>query len=185
MPTCQSCGAPLEADARFCPQCAAPVGDQPRQPGDGPDQPSDTPAASTDQNQGDVPAPTAFRSGLNEQNWAVFAHLSALVPLLVGVPLTFLGPLVLWLLLRERGPIVRDQATEALNFNISWLVWGLVLLIAGAVLSIPTVGIAIFPALVLLAALGIAWLILVIVAAVRAASGETYRYPLTIRFITD
>lgn len=189
MPTCQSCGAPLQADARFCPQCAAPVGGQPDQPGGGPDQPGDTAGVSAGQGQGDVPAqattPAAARSGLSEQNWAVFAHLSALVPLLVGVPLTFLGPLVLWLLLRERGPLVRDQATEALNFNISWLLWGLVLLIAGAVLSIPTVGIAIFPALVLLAALGIAWLVLVIIAAVRAAGGETYRYPLTIRFITD
>lgn len=35
----------------------------------------------------------------------------------------------------------------------------------------------------LLMALGIAALILVIIAAIKASSGELYRYPLTIRFI--
>lgn len=180
MPTCQSCGAAFDDDARFCPQCAAPVpGAETGSAGAGT---ADAPVAATPPTTAPPPGPG---SGLSPQNWAVFAHLSALAPVVVGLPLTFLGPLVLWLLSRERGPYARDQATEALNFNISWFVWGLVLVIAGVVLSIPTVGLAIFPALLLLGALGIAWLILVIIAAVRAAGGETYRYPLTIRFITD
>lgn len=182
MPTCPSCGAEVQPDARFCPQCAAPVSSDPA-----PVSGSPAPAEPGGHSPADPPAPASPPSGghggLTEHNWAVLAHLSALAPLVVGLPLTFLGPLVMWLLARDRGPHARDQATEALNFNISWLVWGLVLLIAGVALSVPTVGIAIFPALLLLGALAIAWLILVIIAAVRAAGGETFRYPLTIRFL--
>ncbi|PSO48697.1 MAG: DUF4870 domain-containing protein [Actinobacteria bacterium QS_8_72_14] len=122
---------------------------------------------------------------MSEHSWAVLAHLSALAPLIVGLPLTFLGPLVLWLLIRDRGAQVRHQATEALNFNISWFVWGVVLLLAGLALSVPTLGLAMLPGLMLLAALAIAWLTLVIIAAVRAAGGETYRYPLTLRLVVD
>jgi uncharacterized Tic20 family protein len=171
--TCHACTSEVPADAHFCPQCATPVASEPTQPLGA--EPSPTPA---------TPAPTAH-TGLSQQNWAVLAHLSALAPLIVGLPLTFLGPLVLWLLIRDRGAYVRHQATEALNFNISWFVWGVVLLLAGLALSVPTLGLAMFPALMLLAALAIAWLTLVIVAAVRAAGGETYRYPLTMRFVAD
>ena len=41
------------------------------------------------------------------------AHLSWLAGSLVGLPV--LGPLVLWLVLRERGPFVRHHTAEALN----------------------------------------------------------------------
>ena len=169
MSTCHACTSEVPVDAHFCPQCATPVASEPTQPLGA--EPS--------------PAPATARTGLSEHSWAVLAHLSALAPLIVGLPLTFLGPLVLWLLIRDRGAQVRHQATEALNFNISWFVWGVVLLLAGLALSVATLGLALLPGLMLLAALAIAWLTLVIIAAVRAAGGETYRYPLTLRLVVD
>jgi len=39
--------------------------------------------------------------------------------------------------------------------------------------------------IVLLPAVVIAWIVLIIVAAVAANKGQFYRYPLTIRFITN
>ena len=102
--------------------------------------------------------------------WATASHLSAFVQF-AGIP-AVLGPLAVWLLKRD-DPLVEDQAREALNFNISYLIYGLV---AG-------ISIILLIGLVLLPAVLIAWFVLVIVATVKASAGEVYRYPMTIRFI--
>lgn len=168
MSTCPACGAASGPDARFCPQCGAPA--------PGGDVAAPAPAAE---------GPATDAAGVSSpRNWAVFAHLSSFVPVLLGVPLPFIGPLVLWLIAGDRGAFARDQAAEALNFNLSWLLWTVVITAVAAVAAIPTVLIALIPAGLLLAALAIAWIVLVIVAAVRASSGEWYRYPLTIRFVS-
>lgn len=179
MSSCPECATALDPGARFCSHCGTEVPAAPEpSASEAPPQPTapEAPVAP--------PAPGSSASGLSERNWAVFAHLSALVPLLIGVPLTFLGPLVLWLLVRERGTFALDQAVEALNFNISWLLWALVVIVAGAVAAVPTAGLGLIPMALVLVGLGLAWLILVIVAAVKASSGMAYRYPLTVRFIS-
>lgn len=104
------------------------------------------------------------------QNWAVGAHLSAFV-MLFGIP-SLVGPLFIWLLKRD-DPYVEAQARDALNFNISFLLYG----IAAAVSVFLLVG---FVALPIVA---VAWFVLVIVAAVAASRGENYRYPFTIEFV--
>jgi uncharacterized Tic20 family protein len=107
------------------------------------------------------------------RTWATVCHLSALSTF-VGVPLgNVLGPLVVWLLKRNDYPFVDDQGKEALNFQISMTLYGI---IAG-ILVILLVGIA------LLALVAVADFILVIVASMKANDGERYRYPFTIRLI--
>jgi uncharacterized Tic20 family protein len=73
----------------------------------------------------------------------------------------------------QRSAYVRAQAVESLNFNLTWLLYAVV----GVVLLFLVVGIFI------LIALGIAYVVLVIIASVRANNGELFRYPLTIRFV--
>jgi hypothetical protein len=68
---------------------------------------------------------------------------------------------------------VRAHAVESLNFNLTWLLYAVV----AVVLAFLLIGI------VILIALGIAYLVLVIIASVRANNGEFFRYPLTIRFV--
>lgn len=104
------------------------------------------------------------------KNWAALSHASALV-MFLGVP-SVLGPLLVWLVKRD-DPFVDDQGKEALNFNISFLIYGIV----SAVLVVALVG------LILLPVVFVTWLALVIVASLRAANGERYRYPFTLRFI--
>lgn len=106
------------------------------------------------------------------RNWGMAAHLSAFLG--AWVALAFVGPLAVWLLKREEHPFIAYHAREALNFNLSVLLYGAIsaVLILAAGLG-----------LLLLVALGIGWIIFVITAAVRASSGESYRYPMTIRFI--
>ena len=104
------------------------------------------------------------------KRWAAMSHLSAFV-MFLGIP-TLIGPLVAWLWKRDI-PYVDEQGKEALNFNISFLIYGL----ASALLILVLIG------LVLLPIVFVTWFVLVIVASVKASAGEDYRYPLTVRFI--
>jgi uncharacterized protein len=107
-----------------------------------------------------------------ERNWAMACHLSALCGYVI--PLGWiLGPLVVWLIKREEFEFVDDQGKEALNFQISVLIYGIV----SAILCLLLIG------FLLLFALAIFHLVMVIVASVKASSGIRYRYPLTIRFL--
>lgn len=86
---------------------------------------------------------------------------------------TILGPLVIWLIKKDQSSFVNDQGKESLNFQISIIIYSIV----AAILCL------IFIGFVLLIAIGIVWLIFVIIASVKANEGKMYRYPLTIRFI--
>jgi uncharacterized protein len=107
-----------------------------------------------------------------ERLWGMLAHLLSFVAAYIA--LGFVAPLVVLLVFGPRSRYVRAQAVESLNFNLTWLLYAVVAVILAFVL----IGI------VILVALGIAYVILVIVASVRANNGELYRYPLTIRFIS-
>jgi len=118
-------------------------------------------------------------AGKNERMWAMLCHLSSFVgyviPLFVGYAIPFaniFGPLVIWLIKRENGPLVDHQGKESLNFQISMTIYYIV----SFFLVFVGIGIILLP---LLALFG---LIMVIIAAVKANSGTYYRYPLTIRF---
>jgi uncharacterized protein len=183
--TCTTCGASLESTATACPVCSAPV-PAPHA--------SSAPAPGAGDGGGFWPPPgggtapvwteTPHPSGLpsDVRNWGLAAHLSAYVG--AWVALAFLGPLVVWLIKREEHPFIDHHAKEALNFNISFLLYGIV----GGVLAVPigllTLGIGLIPIIIVAAVLLIAWLILPILAAVKAANGEGYRYPFTIRFVS-
>ena len=112
------------------------------------------------------------------RSWALAAHLSALLSLALGVP--FAGPLAVYVA-RKDDPFVRRHAAEALNFNLSVMLYAIVL---GAV----TLVLALFAvaglALIAVPVLGLlAWFGLVCLAALRAGQGDEHRYPLTIRFV--
>jgi uncharacterized Tic20 family protein len=111
------------------------------------------------------------------RSWALAAHLSALLALFVALP--FVGPLVVYAMKKD-DPFVRRHAAEALNFNLSFMIYGAVLGVVTAILLLVLVGLLLIP---LLVALGLLWIVLICVAAVKAGRGEEYRYPLTIRFV--
>lgn len=108
----------------------------------------------------------------DEKLWATLVHLSPLVASIVGLP--FLGPLVIYLVLRDRGPYVRWHSAQALNFQLTLII----AYVVSAVLIIVIIGIP------LLIAVAIAALVFQILAAVAANRGEYYRYPATIQFVS-
>ena len=88
------------------------------------------------------------------------------------------------MLLKSDSPFVRRHAVESLNFQISLLIYSLAGTVIGIVIAILTVGIALLVIIPLVAILALVVLILIIVATIRAANGEDYRYPFCLRFIS-
>lgn len=130
------------------------------------------------------PPPESGAVSAEEKQWALFAHLSALVGGIItsgwaGSIGCFIGPLIIWLVKKDTLPFVDDQGKEALNFNITVGIVFLALLL----LSIVTLGIGLIIAIPLWIIIGIAWLVLTIIAAIKANQGVAYRYPFTLRLI--
>ena len=123
------------------------------------------------------PPPPSGSPNAEERQWAMFAHLSAIVGALIG--LSFLGPLVVWLVKKETMPFDDDQGKEALNFNIMLLIVFAVLW----ALTFVTLGIGILLTGPLMFIVGVAALVLVIIAGIKANEGVAYRYPFSIRLI--
>jgi len=107
------------------------------------------------------------------RTWGMLCHLTGFA-LLLGIPFgNILGPLVVWLLKKEEHPFIDEQGKESLNFQISISIYFLV----AAILIVIVIG------LLLLIPLFIAYLVLVIIASIKASNGESFKYPLTIKFI--
>jgi hypothetical protein len=114
-----------------------------------------------------------YETSKDDRTWALICHLAGFAAL-TGIPFAnILGPLVVWIIKKDQSWFVNDQGKEAMNFQISLSLYAII----AALLIFVLVGIP------LLFVLGIAWLVLMIIAAIKANEGVTYRYPLTLRFI--
>lgn len=104
--------------------------------------------------------------------WAALSHVSALSGFVIPFG-NIVGPLIIWLVKRDEMSFVDDQAKEALNFNISMTIY---MAVAG-VLVFVLIGIPI------MIGLAITWLVLIVMAAIKANEGTAYRYPITLRLV--
>jgi uncharacterized Tic20 family protein len=107
-----------------------------------------------------------------ERQWAMFAHLAALLGFLIPFG-NIIGPLVIWLIKKDEMPFVDDQGKESLNFQITVAIAALI----SMALIVILIGFA------LLALVAIAALVMTIIAAIKANEGTRYRYPFTLRLI--
>ena len=116
----------------------------------------------------------------DERMWGMLAHLSAIAASLVT--LSFLGPLVVFLVFKDRGRFVRAHAAEALNMTISLMVYEIVLAVLFTILTVLTLGIGsvLFGLLVVPYVVALVFCVL---AAVAANQGREYRYPLIFRLV--
>jgi uncharacterized Tic20 family protein len=103
----------------------------------------------------------------NDKVWSMLSHLSALL----GVGLIL--PLVVYLAMRKDSEYVACNAREALNFHISIIIYVLC--------CVPLMFILIGIPLAIL--IGVGSLVLAIIGAVKAADGQCYHYPLTLRLV--
>jgi uncharacterized Tic20 family protein len=136
-----------------------------------------------------------------ERNWAMAAHLSALIAL-AGFPLGhIIGPLVVYLVEGHESEFVGAHARASLNYQLTVSLATMVLialagagfvgLVAAAALARSSSGVTIGTGIVAYwAAIGIALalilvlsFIFIIVGTVAAGEGRLYTYPFAIRFL--
>jgi len=119
------------------------------------------------------PAPDQQRElSPDERNWGMFCHLAGFAGIIIPFG-SVIGPLVIWLIKRDEMPFVNYNGKEALNFQITYMVAFLV----SVVLMSVVIG------FLMMAVVGIAWLVFTILAISHSSKGEYYRFPYIFRVI--
>lgn len=123
------------------------------------------------QPQGGYPQPGPPASGQelspsDQRLWATLAHVGGIV---FGV----IGPLVVFLIQKDKGMFVTEQSKEALNFQITLLIGYVV----SWVLTVVIIG------FLTLGLLYVVALVFGILAAIASNKGENYRYPFALRLV--
>jgi uncharacterized Tic20 family protein len=121
--------------------------------------------------------PTEMSKEVNKdaRMWAMFCHLIGLAALLPIIPLFggAIGALIIWQIKKDDFPFVDEQGKEALNFQISILIY----IIVGGILLFCVVGAFLIPAVLIFD------IVFLVIAAIKSNNGFHYRYPLCIRFL--
>ncbi len=99
----------------------------------------------------------------DEKTMAILSHVLTFVA-------GFVAPLIIYLIKKDESAFIREHARESLNFQITVFI-----IIIACVITV--IGI------LLLWLVGIAALIFVIMATIKASEGKLYRYPFSIRLI--
>ncbi len=119
-------------------------------------------------------APQPPLSESEDRQWASFAHLGGI-----------LGPLpslIIWLVFKDRGAFTRNEAKEALNFQITLTIaWVALFILVTIITFVVWVFGLIAPLLYL--AIWAAQIIFSILGFVKAKDGTPYRYPFALRLI--
>lgn len=131
-----------------------------------------------------TPQPAAAQPALpltpaEDKQWASFAHFGGVVGLLPS--------LVIYLLFKDRGALTRQEAKEALNWQITftlawialWVVVGILSAIFVVIGASPVVGLLTWLPLLLYAAS----VVFSIMGGTRVNAGGSYRYPYAVRLI--
>ncbi|RYE79777.1 MAG: DUF4870 domain-containing protein [Myxococcales bacterium] len=109
-----------------------------------------------------------------ERNWSVISHVVALAAMIFSAGfLGFVGSLVVYLLYKDRGPFVRQNAANSLNIQIMEFIF----IVISVPLMLVLVGFLTAGLAVLFAA------VLHVICAIKANNGEWYTPPFTPRFV--
>ena len=134
-------------------------------------------ATTPPQEQSGVPSPPALTG--DEKMWGMLCHLSGLLGYF-ALGLTFIAPLICWLMKKDTSKFVDACGKEALNFHLNILGYNVV----GIAASLATCGIGAFIFVPLLVLLHFYVVIVQVVAGLKANNGEMFRYPFIYRVIT-
>ena len=114
------------------------------------------------------------------RTWNMLCHLSALAAC-VGVPFgNILGPLIVWQIKKNEFPSVDVHGKAALNFQITVLLVCIAGMIASVVLSVIHLGWLIS---LLFPLVGLAALVCMVIAGIKANNGEDYKYPFSLELV--
>lgn len=105
-------------------------------------------------------------SPTDEKLWATLTHIG-------GIFFSFVPALIVYLVLKDRGPFVREHSATALNFQLTMLI----AYVVGFITTFILIG------FLILIAVGIVIIVFGIIAAIAANNGQPYKYPLAIEFV--
>ncbi|MCA9289487.1 MAG: DUF4870 domain-containing protein [Phycisphaerales bacterium] len=111
--------------------------------------------------------------GQNANQWCMFMHLSTFASFVVPFG-GIIGPLVMWQMKKDELAGVDVQGKIIMNWMISWHIY----MVISVLLVFVVVGIVILPIL------GILGIVFPIIGAIKANGGETWPYPMSIRFFS-
>lgn len=94
-------------------------------------------------------------------NWRLYFEGLSFAAFVLPCLGNILGPLILWLIKKDTEPVADAEGKKVINFNLSWTIWGLV-----------TCGLGY-----------LVWLVIAIIALIKAANNEPFKHPLTIQFL--
>jgi uncharacterized Tic20 family protein len=151
---CASCGTEIVEAASFCQECGTKTGAAVPK------------ATATVYVAPTMPTTPAQSSSENDKLMAILSHLG-------GIFFGFIPALIVFLVKNESPGWVLDNAREALNWQITVFIAGLLCFVLMFVL----IGILLFWMLML------ANLVFCILATVKASNRQPYRYPLSLRLL--
>ncbi|MGA8475277.1 MAG: DUF4870 domain-containing protein [Candidatus Cybelea sp.] len=133
-----------------------------------------------------------------ERNWAMAAHLGALVAV-AGLPFGHvLGPLIVYLIKGHESPFVGEHARASLNYQITLSILGIIAILIGVGFTLgfiansgsaedamygiafATLWVSIGVAILVVLLLSV---IFIIMGTLAAADGRPFTYPFAIRFL--
>jgi uncharacterized Tic20 family protein len=103
----------------------------------------------------------------DEKLWATLIHVG-------GIFFGFVPALIGYLILKDRGPFVREHTATALNFQLTMLIAAVV----GGITTLLLIG------FLILLAVSVVVIVFSIMAALAANNGQPYTYPLSIKFVS-
>ena len=119
--------------------------------------------------------PLGALSPQDERTWSMLSHLSVLAwPITGFVPV---APLIIWLVYKDRSPLVGFHALQSLWYQVAWLVLGTVGGFLATLFTILTLGFGIFLVIPLALVLGLIPFFHQLYAAYKVYRGVHYRYP--------
>jgi len=121
-----------------------------------PDQPHENPTVD----------PASATPTSDDRNMSVLCHV-------LGLFTSILGPLILWLVMREKSPFIDFHGKQAVNFNITMVI---AYFVSGLSMCL-YIGILLVPVVMILQ------LVFTILAAMKASQGERYVIPIAIPII--
>lgn len=118
----------------------------------------------------------------NDKNYSSITHLSGFAGWFFPFG-NIIAPLVLWTAKKNESTYIDTHGKSAVNFQLSLIVYGFLLAILFIPIAIFTLGLGIIAIIIGIIPAILLKIALIILASMKANSGEYYTYPFTIEFI--
>ena len=167
MSACQSCGAALAAESRFCQSCGSPR-----------ELRTDAPVSLVEGSAAPTVAPPSVETGSKTMDTNVVGALTYLAGFVTGIVFLVLDPY-------KSNSFVRFHAFQSIFFNVAWVAFWIVWMILSAVLTPLTAGmfgLIALPMMLIFAIAGIGiWIFLMY----QAYQQRLFKLPIVGRFAAE